>query len=818
MNRILRILFILILLLNLPAKGILFAANVMTLEEYNFWISSDGQDLQEPLIQGCSPEPGAEDVARSANIKIGIFDTQSAIDSTSIDVEVNGAVIISNGSVMTYQDVDGVTQDYEVEIIEKTDNEYVLMYDPADDFNYEQTVTVSVSAADIEGNSLEQSCYSFKVQEFLISSISSFADSDPVEIVTNLATTDTGFLQDNSVIIASSEGKNVFVAWEQRSSLGYWDIYCARSTDYGQTFESPVKVNPDASGAEQRFPSIALDSDNNVYVSWQQKQAAGDWDIYIAKMDSDEDEFSQSYLIYDDPDGTDQMFPSIAVGPALRTDRYFWTEEPATVYAVWTEDDGDVSDLHYTRSTSSYSDEWYVFADKDVCINADRYPQQSLDPVIRLDDSSRVFVSWRGENEDGTSSIYFDFADKKIRDGEEIFQSDIVVCNGTGGACAPELEVSFDGNSIYLLFKELSGDQSYLKFCYYRYSDGSYYLNTESLVSSGSLSDDALGGYDMCVDLSSEVTVVWSQDDISGRNINMAEAEYDGYEFLQFASIITSGCQENPCLAVGDLGGHYYLGWTDDISGSNGFYFCRNTYIATDDVTSQKIDNNTGGMITVTDGDICGTSIEIPADAIDTPVTVTIAESVGAPSPGSGITRYGPVVDFGPGQTLFNVPVTITLPYDNDDCSDEEALEIFYYNISTREWELVSGGQVDTSGRTVSVGIEHFSIYMVADANQSVLENSSPDAVSSSGGGGGGGGGCFIATAAFGTSMDKDVYILRQFRDRYLLNNKIGTRFVQLYYKYSPPMADKIRENDNERALIRGCLKPLVWLSRCICK
>ena len=71
-------------------------------------------------------------------------------------------------------------------------------------------------------------------------------------------------------------------------------------------------------------------------------------------------------------------------------------------------------------------------------------------------------------------------------------------------------------------------------------------------------------------------------------------------------------------------------------------------------------------------------------------------------------------------------------------------------------------------------------------------------------------GGCFIATAAFGTPLAKEVQVLRTFRDNVLLSSAIGSAFVHWYYDFSPPVADVIRHSENLRALTRAVLLPVI--------
>lgn len=75
-------------------------------------------------------------------------------------------------------------------------------------------------------------------------------------------------------------------------------------------------------------------------------------------------------------------------------------------------------------------------------------------------------------------------------------------------------------------------------------------------------------------------------------------------------------------------------------------------------------------------------------------------------------------------------------------------------------------------------------------------------------------GGCLIATAAYGSELAYQVQLLREVRDNTLLSTASGsffmTGFNQLYYSFSPTIADWERENPMFRESVKAFITPMI--------
>ena len=76
------------------------------------------------------------------------------------------------------------------------------------------------------------------------------------------------------------------------------------------------------------------------------------------------------------------------------------------------------------------------------------------------------------------------------------------------------------------------------------------------------------------------------------------------------------------------------------------------------------------------------------------------------------------------------------------------------------------------------------------------------------------GGGCLIATAAYGSEMAPQVQMLREIRDNQLMNTESGSAFMgafnNVYYSFSPAIADMERENPMFKEVVKAGLTPML--------
>jgi hypothetical protein len=76
------------------------------------------------------------------------------------------------------------------------------------------------------------------------------------------------------------------------------------------------------------------------------------------------------------------------------------------------------------------------------------------------------------------------------------------------------------------------------------------------------------------------------------------------------------------------------------------------------------------------------------------------------------------------------------------------------------------------------------------------------------------GGGCLIATATYGSELSPQVQQLRELRDNQLLQTESGTAFMgtfnDIYYSFSPIIADYERENPLFKEIVKLAITPMI--------
>ena len=202
----------------------------------------------------------------------------------------------------------------------------------------------------------------------------------------------------NAPKIATDDEGTIYVVWQDNraatSSDDSWDVYLSRSTDGGLTFSPSVRVDDHVANAYQYEPDLAVTPAGTVYVSWQRyaydgSLGAWDSDVYVATSTDGGSSFGANVKV---SDGANNQFKStIAVGPS------------GNVYVAWSDfRDDSYGDVFFARSTDgagSFS--------PNVRVNS--YASQAqVYPELAVDANERLYVVWLDARRagDAASDVY----------------------------------------------------------------------------------------------------------------------------------------------------------------------------------------------------------------------------------------------------------------------------------------------------------------------------------------------------------------------------------------------------------------------------
>jgi len=147
-----------------------------------------------------------------------------------------------------------------------------------------------------------------------------------------------------------------------------------------------------------------------------------------------------------------------------------------------------------------------------------------------------------------------------------------------------------------------------------------------------------------------------------------------------------------------------------------------------------------------------------------------------------------PVADAGPDQTV-NQNQLVTLDGSGSHDPDQDPLTYLWQQaasdpiqVTLSNQTLINPSFTAPSGLSQDTALT-FNLVVNDGHDDSPIDSVVITVTLSNGGStGGGGGGCFIATAAYGSLMEPHVDILREFRDRCLITNRVGMGWLTVHF------------------------------------
>lgn len=411
-------------------------------------------------------------------------------------------------------------------------------------------------------------CCEFGLSDDSITNLISSTSFETSKKVNNITTNEQGAPS----IILDKDG-NIYITWTNVISLTDTDIYFSKSTDKGLSFTDTVRVN-DVTLGVQGVSRIAVGKDGTIYVVWSDARTIISSDIYLSKSTDGGKTFSTSVRVNDTTGGT-QAFQDIAI------------DGSGNIYVVWHDSRSGTNNIYFSKSTDGGAT---FSTSKRV---DDSTTRNQYFPVIVLDGNRNIYVSWL-DNRNGTNvyDIYF----SKSEDGGSTFKTNVKVGQISSNLTSipnqgPSLTLGLNekktGYNVYIVFEVKASGGGPGDIYLAKSTDGG--ITFSSSVKVNDVISDDQGSPKIDVDGRGDVYVIW-QDKRNGADYDVyfSKSTDTGSTFSSsirvndittsdqgnFSPLGLSNIWTNLSLAV-DGEGNIFTGWNDKRSGDFDIYFAR---------------------------------------------------------------------------------------------------------------------------------------------------------------------------------------------------------------------------------------------------
>ncbi|MCK4758270.1 MAG: hypothetical protein KAS67_07450, partial [Thermoplasmata archaeon] len=187
--------------------------------------------------------------------------------------------------------------------------------------------------------------------------------------------------------VAVNTENAVFVVWQDDRN-GDDEIYSARSTNDGDSFQTETKVSDDTDDEDQRYPALAIDDSNNIYVAWEDYRSGSNWDIYLATSNNNGNSFGTNVRVNDNSNDN-QRRPLVSV------------DADDHLHAVWYDTRGVFDYIYYVKSTDNGES---FGTDTRVCSASGR--AILVPPAIAVNSVMEPCIAWT-DSRNGNDDVYF---------------------------------------------------------------------------------------------------------------------------------------------------------------------------------------------------------------------------------------------------------------------------------------------------------------------------------------------------------------------------------------------------------------------------